>query len=114
MGCRSKAFATLFLALALSFGMASGVFAEGGKQQKKRDLTFTAAGSVVVVDLDASTLTLKIDKAGKNNRLLKAHLGNEFVFAVSGKVKVKTEGADVGSFDLSFEDIDLDYVRVLI
>ena len=113
MCCKSKTFATLLLALALSLGMVSAAFAEGGKQQKRKNVTFTAAGSVVAFDLDASTLTLKIDKIDKDNRSLKGHLGNEFLFAVSANVKVKTEGSDVGSFDLSFEDIDLDYVRVL-
>jgi hypothetical protein len=114
MSCKSKRFATILLAVALSAGMVSAVLAEGGKQQKKKNLSFTAAGSVVSFDLDASTLTLKIDKIDKANRLLKGQPGNEFPFAVSGHVKVKTEGSDVGSFDLSFEDIiDFDYVRVL-
>ena len=107
--------------------------AEGGKQ-KKKNLWFSAAGQVVDIDYGSSaltptmaqrqgekgsekspsplapTMTLTIDKA---SRLPKEQIGKEVQFTVSGSVKVKTEGSAVGSFDLGFDDIDQDYVRVL-
>jgi hypothetical protein len=121
MSCNIKGYATILLALALSVCMVSAVFAEGGKQQKGKNATFTAAGQVVAIDSDSSpiaptstpTITLVVDKA---HRLLKEHLrkDKEVKFVVSGSVKVKTEGSDVGSFDLSLDDLDQDdYVRVL-
>ncbi len=111
MGCKNKAFATLLLAWALSLGMVFAAFAEGGKQQKRKNVTFAAAGPVTLIDVDASTLTLEIEKA---YRLPKGQIGNPVSFAVSRHVKVKTEGSDIGTFDLSFEDMEVsDRVRVL-
>jgi hypothetical protein len=112
MNC-NKRFALVLLAFALSFCMVSAALAEGGKLQKRKTLTFTAAGSVGDIASGGFpfTMTLLLDKA---YRIPKGQIGKEVSFAVSGNVKVKTEGTEAGSFDLSFEDLDpQDYVRVL-
>jgi hypothetical protein len=113
MNCNNKRFTLVLLALAVSFCMVSAAFAEGGKLQKRKNVTFTAAGSVADIGSGGLpfTMTLLIDKA---YRVPKGQVGKEVPFAVSGNVKVKTEGTDAGSFDLSFDDLELDdHVRVL-
>jgi len=110
-----KRFALVLLALALSFCMVSAALAEGGKLQKRKALTFTAAGTVGDIPSASGgfpfTMTLLIDKA---YRIPKGQIGKEVSFTVSGNVKVKTEGTEAGSFDLSFDVIEPDdYVRVL-
>jgi hypothetical protein len=114
MNCNNKRIALVILSLALSFCMVSTALAEGGKLQKRKTLTFTAAGSVVDIASDEGfpfTMTLLIDKA---YRVPKGQIGSPIQFTVSGNVKVKTEGTDAGSFDLSFNDLEpQDYVRVL-
>lgn len=113
MKCNNKRWIWVLISLALSFCMASVVFAEGGKLQNRKAMTFTAAGSVVDLASEGLpfTMTLLIDKA---YRFPKGQMGSPVQFAVSGNVKVKTEGTEAGSFDLSFDDIEpQDYVRVL-
>jgi hypothetical protein len=109
----NKRLTLVLLSMALSFCVVSAVFAEGGKLQKRKAMTFTAAGAVAEVASEGLpfTMTLLIDKA---YRIPKGQMGSPVQFAVSGNVKVKTEGTEAGSFDLSFDDIEpQDYVRVL-
>lgn len=109
----NKRFISVFLSLALSLCMVAAAFAEGGKQQKRKSTTFTAAGTVVDVASEGFpyTLTLLNDRA---YQLPRGQIGSPMQYAVSGNVKVKTEGTEAGSFDLSFDDIEpQDYVRVL-
>jgi hypothetical protein len=105
----SKKRSLVFAALAIiGIGLTSLAFA--GKQNQNQGLkgkAFTAMGEVKAIalsqDLAAlSTMSLDITKA---NKILKPQIGQEFLFFISPDVKVKTEGAEPGIFDLTMGEV---------
>lgn len=81
--------------------------------EKKRRVTFAAAGIVAAINPDGLALTLEIDEV---NRSLEKQIGSgPFEFMISDDVKIKTESTEPQRFDLTLEDIVAgeQYVRVL-
>jgi hypothetical protein len=109
MNYRRRNFVAILLALALSVFVVSEALAEGGKQQKRKSVIFTASGLVREIETsNPASMVLEVDKT---NRVAKRCNG---VFAVSENVRVKTEGSEPGEFDLGLDDVKEDYyVRVL-